>query len=425
MTAIGMEPKKEEFNRVEAVGKGKLIISPKLQGQIDYLHDKVINTEWIGVLLYKKVAGDITDPNTLVLRADKVFLMDIGTSGHTQATMGGEEVLNMYDQVPDIMELKQGLIHTHHTMDAFFSGEDWSELNDNTPLHNYYLSLIVNYKGAYVAKVAYMAEVNNEFKFNNCEDQPVINTVSRRVMVHINMDIYKEAEEVDELFRDRYDYIKKSKMPKLYVAPIYNGPHYSWQGGEYVPKADRGEVGQKDKTFRRDGGKSKGQGEYYRGPSDILTYSQAKGICLDWLNEGLRMEGGEKNTSFITVSEGLAFFQGYFEGKFDTAQYFSFLNMMQKLLVDASAEYKPSVTAVRVKAMLREWSFSSDAQTVSKDLGEVAEAHPTFLKIMRKEQKHNRRQEKRGGEMNQSEIKWSVPQEEQPQYPIAWDGWEE
>lgn len=420
MTAIGMVPKKEEFQRVEAVGKGKLIITAKLQGQIDYLHDKIISTEWIGVLLYTKVEGDISDPNTLVLRADKLFLMDIGTAGHTQAIMGGEEVLNMYDQVSDIMELKQGLIHTHHTMDSFFSSEDWSELNDNTPLHNYYLSLIVNYKGAYMAKVAYMADVSNEFKFNNCDDQPVVNTVSRRVMIHVNMDICKESEQVDEAFKDRYDYIKKSKQPKPYVAPVYGGPYHSWKD----PKEDQGEVGQKEKTFRREE-KPRGQGDpYYRSPSDVLTYSQAKAICLDWLNEGLRMEGSidKKNTAFVTVNEGLAFFQGYFEGRFDTAQYFSFLNMMQKLLVDASSEYKPSVTTARLKALLREFSYSGDAQTISKDLGEVAEAHPTFLKILRKEQKYDRRKDRRGVEMSQTQISWpQQAQEEVPLYPRGWD----
>lgn len=51
-------------------------------------------------------------------------------------------------------------------MSCFFSGTDMSELHDNAPNHNYYLSLIVNYKedtaNSWCAKVAYVTEEKKE-----------------------------------------------------------------------------------------------------------------------------------------------------------------------------------------------------------------------------------------------------------------------
>ena len=49
---------------------------------------------------------------------------------------------------------------------VFFSGTDWSELEDNAPNHNYYLSLIVNNFMDFCAKVCFVAKAQNEtFKF--------------------------------------------------------------------------------------------------------------------------------------------------------------------------------------------------------------------------------------------------------------------
>lgn len=45
---------------------------------------------------------------------------------------------------------------------VFFSGTDWSELEDNAPNHNYYLSLIVNNFMDFCAKVCFIAEAKNE-----------------------------------------------------------------------------------------------------------------------------------------------------------------------------------------------------------------------------------------------------------------------
>lgn len=58
---------------------------------------------------------------------------------------------------------------SHHSMTAFFSGTDQTELKDNASHYNYYLSLIVNFAHVYCAKVAFPSktEVTSKFSLRN------------------------------------------------------------------------------------------------------------------------------------------------------------------------------------------------------------------------------------------------------------------
>ena len=49
---------------------------------------------------------------------------------------------------------------------VFFSGTDWSELEDNAPNHNFYLSLIVNNFMDFCAKVCFIVESSDKKKFD-------------------------------------------------------------------------------------------------------------------------------------------------------------------------------------------------------------------------------------------------------------------
>lgn len=58
---------------------------------------------------------------------------------------------------------------SHNNMSSFFSGTDMGELHSNSPNHVYYLSLIVNNKGSFVAKLAYVGKqlVNRKISMQN------------------------------------------------------------------------------------------------------------------------------------------------------------------------------------------------------------------------------------------------------------------
>lgn len=150
--------------------KAKLIISKELLAQISYFHHKVGNIEWSGILFYKILEGTIEEPSKLVIKADRFHFMDIGSPGYTEFSPD-VSIMSFYDKYPEYEFAKWGMIHTHHNMNAFFSGTDVDELKVNAGAHQFYLSLIVNHRdgGNFCAKLGMIVDVETDssYKFNN------------------------------------------------------------------------------------------------------------------------------------------------------------------------------------------------------------------------------------------------------------------
>lgn len=95
----------------------------------------------------------------MVITVQDILLMDIGTKAYTEFDWD-EDVVNY--RMENIEALTGnwlvGHVHSHNTMDVFFSPTDMSELNDNCPNHNFYLSLIVNNFMEMTAKIAFTAK---------------------------------------------------------------------------------------------------------------------------------------------------------------------------------------------------------------------------------------------------------------------------
>lgn len=198
--------------------KPTLIISKEVQSQIMYLHNKVENIEWCGILFYSIVSGTITDPDNLILKAEKIFLGDIGVGTYTEMSTD-ETIIDFYDKYPEALTVpwKQGYTHTHHSMDTFFSGTDMQELHDNAGSHNYYLSLIVNHKSKFCAKIAIVAEAeipetrsSYKFKGNNTAEQFEFKNVGSKSDILMLLDCKIEFEQ-DEFEKLRYEHIKTEK----------------------------------------------------------------------------------------------------------------------------------------------------------------------------------------------------------------------
>jgi hypothetical protein len=136
--------------------KVKLILSKNLLNQIAFSHSYVGDIEWSGMLLFKEQSGSLQEGD-LELFCDYIHMLDVGTSAYTEFSVD-ENIVDLYEEFPEAINYKVGIIHTHHSMNCFFSGTDTQELQDNTDKYPYYLSLIVNHKGQYCAKVAYIAK---------------------------------------------------------------------------------------------------------------------------------------------------------------------------------------------------------------------------------------------------------------------------
>lgn len=138
-----------------------LVISEKVQDKIIYLTRRFFDVEWSGILFYS-LKGKIED-GTLELLAEDILTMDIGSVAHTSFKIDNRFIEYM-EENPEALDWKFGLVHSHNNMRVFFSGEDLSELEDNTPNHNFYLSLIVNNRLEMIAYLATQVEFSTTLK---------------------------------------------------------------------------------------------------------------------------------------------------------------------------------------------------------------------------------------------------------------------
>lgn len=220
--------------------KGKLIISPELEEQIDIFHAIAGSTEWSGILLYVIKEGDISKPESLVIEVKGMFPMDIGTPGYTEYDYD-ERTLDMYDLYPNALEegWRLGHIHTHHNMKAYFSGTDLQELRDNIDNHAYYLSLIVNFDKKYCAKICIKGErevkESSVLKYTGLFDNKKSNKKSNStkietIVYNADLDIEMPEKNTDISFIGEILKLKKKK--KSYTSSwSTNNNHARYENG--------------------------------------------------------------------------------------------------------------------------------------------------------------------------------------------------
>lgn len=214
------KPKHEVVDITDS--KFTLIIDKELQAQIAYLHSKHEGIEWCGMLFYDIEAGDLTDLENMIVRAKRLYLVDVGSAGYTGGDLD-EKLLDFYDEYPDAMDMRMGFIHTHHSMQTFFSGTDMQELHDNTEKYNFYLSLIVNHKSQYCAKISTVGHSLSDSTFTFPGDDlktPIIRKSRKEstIMVTYNADIHFD---VNEYFKDRYEEVRPYPKYPAYSASIF------------------------------------------------------------------------------------------------------------------------------------------------------------------------------------------------------------
>lgn len=212
---------KEPIARLEELvfeDKPLVILSKEVQHQIQWLHaNSPKGKEWCGILLYKVRSGDINDAANLIIDVKGLFFMDIGSEAFTSYTAGGE-VVQICKHYPEYIDenWSMGLIHTHHTMDTFFSGTDLGELHDSAPSYNYFLSLIVNYKNEYIAKIAtVVTETSKSVEMVLTNGKKSIIELKTKQFLGI-FDCTIESE-VSSNFKDRFNAVKASIKPSKVV----------------------------------------------------------------------------------------------------------------------------------------------------------------------------------------------------------------
>lgn len=140
----------------------ELIIPDEVERKIRFICSKVWNTEWSGVLFF--TYDGAFETNNLSIICKDIYVMDIGSTASTEFNMTLDVVGYMTDN--DLLDCQVGLVHSHHSMSAFFSGTDLNTLKEEGLERNNFVSLIVNNQGNYVAAITRKATVNRVISSN-------------------------------------------------------------------------------------------------------------------------------------------------------------------------------------------------------------------------------------------------------------------
>lgn len=157
---------KEDFsvkphNFIELPTVIPVILGDENLDKIKYLCKLIPKDEWSGVLFYIVKEGSIKNPSTMVIEIKDILPLDKGSSAFTSYALDGRFVDYMMDN-PEAMDWHVGHIHSHNVMRVFFSGTDNAELQDNAPMHNFYLSMIVNNYMDIIAKIAVQGQAQKK-----------------------------------------------------------------------------------------------------------------------------------------------------------------------------------------------------------------------------------------------------------------------
>ena len=101
--------------------------------------------------------------NDLVLTCEDIFPMDLGTSGWTEFQISADVAKYIAENI-ELFNCETGLIHSHHTMGAFFSGQDERTLRQEGNDTNCFLSLIVDTAGTYKARIT--RKISSQYKIS-------------------------------------------------------------------------------------------------------------------------------------------------------------------------------------------------------------------------------------------------------------------
>lgn len=137
----------------------KLFVPAKVEEKIRYLIRKYPHTEWSGILFITHTGSFET--NDLEIHCEDLFPMDLGSSGFTEFQMN-EEVASYMAENIELFDCDLALCHSHHTMGAFFSGQDVETLQLEGNDTNCFISLIVDTRGTYQAAITRKIKAEHE-----------------------------------------------------------------------------------------------------------------------------------------------------------------------------------------------------------------------------------------------------------------------
>lgn len=215
-----------------------------------FLCKNIWEVEWSGVLFYSN-KGDFGTPK-FEITLEHILPMNKGSQAYTEFETD-ETLVNFLMDNPENLTHQKGLVHSHNSMNVFFSGTDMDEIKENSEFYNYYLSVIVNNKEEITAKIAFRGKnkevIKREVSFKGTNGTPktltLNSTVEKDVVFIYNCDILRESEElVDDNYKksvnfiiEKADLIEKQRREALAKKPNFqsNKDQYNIWVDNYQP----------------------------------------------------------------------------------------------------------------------------------------------------------------------------------------------
>jgi hypothetical protein len=226
------------MNRIVAKHKVEVLITPGLSSQISLLHNQCpTGTEWSGLLAYKITKGSVDDLENLEIRCEACFPMNFGDATFTSFE-GSEAWLDFFKQFPQVNPLTKdpdwfiGKIHSHHSMQAYHSPTDTTDLYENAPKLPLFLSLVVNYSCQPFAEIAISAEaeekqvsrtkwsLKNWPKMGDSTIKKEVKKIPTTFVIPCSVVYEEEAWFIDQL--TVVSKAKEAENKKKYQAPTHN-----------------------------------------------------------------------------------------------------------------------------------------------------------------------------------------------------------
>lgn len=228
-------PKKEEKPKATLVKNNrryKMIIPANVEQKIRFACAAVPNLEWSGVLFYTYTGT--FEKCDLTITCKDILVMDVGNATYTEWCADAEVISYMAEN--DLLDCQMGILHSHASMRAFFSGTDTATLLAEGQDRNNVISLIVNNKGEYEAAItrlvvttATVTETGTYQFFGEGEKQYDDEYETEDIYVEYFMfDIIKKSPKGLPDFIDRMSEVMKKKKPVTQTA-YGNWPTSSWQ----------------------------------------------------------------------------------------------------------------------------------------------------------------------------------------------------
>lgn len=201
----------------------KMVIPKKVEAKIRYLQNKFPSTEWSGILFYTHSGSFET--NDLIITCQDIFPMDLGNATFTEFKMSEDVTAYIAENMDTLWECETGLVHSHHSMQTWFSETDTSTLQSEGADTNNFVSLIVNNAGTYSAAItrkmqkSYVVQETSFYQFfgtdDNKKEESSYNQ-TEEVIEYFMLDIEVQHPENSLSFLDeRFEEIKKKKASQL------------------------------------------------------------------------------------------------------------------------------------------------------------------------------------------------------------------